>query len=96
MAQSKLRIMSPEEAVREYHVRTEIATRLSHEFRTPLTSIIGYAETIMCSPDLTAEQRDEFAALIKKEGERLVRLVTLIVEQSIQGSASQSDPSIFK
>ena len=96
MARAQSRSISLEEAVREFHARTEMATRLSHEFRTPLTSIIGYAEALLCCPDLSLDKRNEFAALIKAEGEKLAKLVNLIVERSIQENHSSSNPDYFK
>jgi signal transduction histidine kinase len=48
----------------------------SHEVRTPLTSIIGYAKTLR-RPEFAEDRsaRDEFLAAIERQGDRLHRLV---------------------
>ena len=46
---------------------------LTHELKTPMTSIIGYSESLL-KTKLTAEQRTEAAAYINRECGRLERL----------------------
>jgi signal transduction histidine kinase len=48
----------------------------SHEVRTPLTSIVGYAKTLR-RPEFAEdrESREEFLAAIERQGDRLHRLV---------------------
>ena len=56
------------------NVRKEFVSNLSHEFRTPLTSIRGYAETLLDEPcDSTAHQ--EFLPKIQKNAEQLSQMI---------------------
>ncbi|MEO0855623.1 MAG: two-component regulator propeller domain-containing protein, partial [Bacteroidota bacterium] len=57
--------------------RSMLMDNMSHEFRTPLTSIIGYAEILEVETD--AHLR-EFAAFILKGGRRLLRTLTALIE----------------
>ena len=56
------------------NVRKEFVSNLSHEFRTPLTSIRGYAETLLDEPcDSAAHQ--EFLPKIQKNAEQLSQMI---------------------
>lgn len=50
--------------------QSDLISEIVHEMRTPLTSIISYADLIM-RPALTAEQHRQFASIIRNEAERL-------------------------
>ncbi|MEG1004243.1 MAG: HAMP domain-containing sensor histidine kinase [Romboutsia sp.] len=63
---------------KSYQNQKEFFDNISHEFRTPLTSIIGFAYIIPKLRD--QEQIDESSYHIKKEGERLLGLVNEILE----------------
>ena len=52
-------------------LREKILSRVAHEFRTPVTSIVGYAETLLSEPAMPSEARREFIEIIKEEGERV-------------------------
>jgi two-component system phosphate regulon sensor histidine kinase PhoR len=55
-------------------VRTEFVANASHELKTPLTAIRGYAETLQ-SPSVEAEDRNRFADRIVEHAERMTALV---------------------
>lgn len=63
-------------------LKSEFISNISHELRTPLASIIGFSETIMSDPEMSAEMRDEFNGIILTEGKRLARLINEILEIS--------------
>ncbi|NLF34641.1 MAG: HAMP domain-containing histidine kinase, partial [Clostridiales bacterium] len=76
-------------AVKEYHlrrqeterIRQEFTANVSHELKTPLTSISGYAEMIengMAKP----EDVEEFAGKIGLEASRLINLIGDIIQLS--------------
>ena len=63
-------------------LRNDFVSNLSHEFRTPLASIIGFAETLLSDKDMPEEMRTEFDEIILQEGKRLAKLINDILELS--------------
>jgi len=61
-------------------LRNDFVSNVSHEFKTPLSSISGFAELLQKS-ELTAEQR-EYAEIIVYEANRLSKLSTNILRLS--------------
>jgi two-component system, OmpR family, phosphate regulon sensor histidine kinase PhoR len=59
------------------HMRTEFVANVSHELKTPLTSIKGFAETLKMVED--KETKDKFLDIIYVESERLTRLINDIL-----------------
>lgn len=56
-------------------MRREFVANVSHELRSPLTSILGYVETLLEDPPDDEEQRRRFLAAIVREARRMQRLV---------------------
>lgn len=54
--------------------RRELVANLSHDFRTPLTSLRGYAQQLRRASDLSAETRDAHLAAILANADRLTGL----------------------
>jgi len=54
--------------------RRDLVANLSHDFRTPLTSLRGYAEQLRSADDLSAETRRAHLDAILANTERLTRL----------------------
>ena len=54
-------------------MRADFVSNISHEFKTPVTSIRGFAKRLM-KDNLTDEQRTEYLEIIIYESERLTRL----------------------
>ena len=61
--------------------RNDFINNFSHEFRTPITSIRGFAKQLL-REDLTEEQRREYASIIVAESDRLSKLSTNILRLS--------------
>jgi PAS domain S-box-containing protein len=63
--------------------KTDFFTNISHEFRTPLTLLLGPAEDALGDPDqpLTPRQRDR-VELILRNGQRLLKLVNNLLDFS--------------
>ncbi|MCB2292265.1 cell wall metabolism sensor histidine kinase WalK [Clostridium algoriphilum] len=61
-------------------MRTQFVANVSHELKTPLTSIKGFAETLKYVDD--APTKEKFLNIINEEVERLTRLITDILTLS--------------
>lgn len=62
-------------------VRTEFVANVSHELKTPLTSIKGFAETLKAE-DIDKQDADRFLSIIEDEADRLYRLINDILSLS--------------
>ncbi|RKD26551.1 PAS/PAC sensor signal transduction histidine kinase [Caminicella sporogenes DSM 14501] len=56
-------------------MRTEFVANVSHELKTPLTSILGFVETLKNGAIDNEKVRDKFLNIIEIEAERLTRLI---------------------
>lgn len=71
-------------------VRQEFSANVSHELKTPLTSISGYAEMMELDMVRGKDDRIEFARRIHKEALRLIALINDIIRLSrIEDGAPQ-------
>jgi two-component system phosphate regulon sensor histidine kinase PhoR len=61
-------------------MRRDFVANVSHELQTPLTTIRGFAETLVEDPDLPAAERQRFLALILAEARRMSDLVRDLLE----------------
>jgi len=68
------------EVKRLENMRTQFVANVSHELKTPLTSIQGFAETLKYVDD--AQTKEKFLNIINEEAERLTRLITDILTLS--------------
>lgn len=70
-----------EQRLRSERMKTELITNVSHDIKTPLTSIINYADLIekeQCdNPTIT-----EYAGVLHRQSDRLKRLIDDLVEAS--------------
>ena len=62
-------------------IKAEFISNFSHETRTPLNGIMGYAQLLLADETLSVEHR-EFAGNILKSGERLLTLLDNILDIS--------------
>lgn len=65
---------------RELELRQEI-TNISHDLRTPITSIKGFSE-LLTDPSLSEEERKDFLTIIQKKIDNLTLIVDLFYELS--------------
>lgn len=69
------------EQAKSERLKTELITNVSHDLRTPLTSIITYSE-LLKSPDLTEEDRKAYVEIIDRKSKRLKVLIDDLFEAS--------------
>ncbi len=79
-------LMNETEKVERENLRREFSANVSHELKTPLTSISGYAEIIQGGL-VKDEDIKKFAGRIYKEAQRLIQLVedTIKISQLDEG-----------
>ena len=63
------------EHVRLDNMRKEFVADVSHELKTPITSIMGYADTLL-EGEYDKETQDKFLNVIASEARRMAKLVT--------------------
>ncbi len=75
-AQTSLLIAHDISAAEQLNItRSAFVANVSHELKTPLTTINGFLETLQDTPDLDADTRNYFIGLMQKEGERMLNLI---------------------
>jgi two-component system, OmpR family, phosphate regulon sensor histidine kinase PhoR len=63
-------------------VRRDFVANVSHEFRTPLTAIQGFAETLLAGAMDDPQHRERFLQIIVEHSRRLARLTEDLLELS--------------
>ena len=63
------------EIVKLENMRRDFVANLSHELKTPLTSITGFVETLKINDDINKDTRNHFLDIIEKESNRLKGLI---------------------
>ncbi|GGA51752.1 PAS domain-containing sensor histidine kinase [Kroppenstedtia guangzhouensis] len=63
-------------------MRTEFVANVSHELKTPVTSLRGFAETLLDGAAEDPDMRKEFLEIIQTESLRLERLITDLLDLS--------------
>ena len=71
-------------------VRTDFAANVSHELKTPLTSIKGFVETLMNGAIEKPEMAQKFLRIIMLEADRLTRVINDILSISKLESGEDS------
>ena len=69
------------EQMKSEHLKTELITNVSHDLKTPLTSIINYSNLI-CEEKTENEKITEYAQVLSRQSGRLKKLLEDLVEAS--------------
>ena len=64
---AKLRLMNKQ--------RNDILSAISHEFKNPVASIMGYAQTLQEDPDITPKIREKFLNKISSNGDKISQML---------------------
>ena len=80
----RLRLAREEEQQRRLReleeIRDEFVTFVSHEMRTPLTSILGYLECVLETPERLDSEQLHFLTTVSRNSDRLNQLVEDLVQ----------------
>lgn len=68
--------------------RKRFIANLAHEMKTPLTSILGFADILRISRTVSDDQRQEYAGIIVEEAKRLRTLSGKLMELITMGSTA--------
>ena len=78
---------SHKEQAKSERLKTELITNVSHDLRTPLTSIITYTE-LLKTPELAPEDRDSYIEILDRKSKRLKVLIDDLFEATKMASGN--------
>ena len=79
--------VAQKEQSKSERLKTELITNVSHDLRTPLTSIITYSELLQ-QDGLSADERDAYIDIIDRKSKRLKVLIEDLFEASKMASGN--------
>jgi signal transduction histidine kinase len=74
------------EQMKSEHLKTELITNVSHDIKTPLTSVINYVELL--KKDHTEEQGKQYLDVLDRQSQRLKKLTEDVIEASKASSGN--------
>ena len=83
---SDVAVVAAREQLKSERMRTELITNVSHDIKTPLTSIINYVDLLQYPH--TPEQEKEYLAVLSRQSARLKKLIDDLMEMSKAASGS--------
>ncbi|MFA6729660.1 MAG: HAMP domain-containing sensor histidine kinase [Eubacteriales bacterium] len=69
------------EKTKSERFRTELITNVSHDIKTPLTSVVNYID-LLKRGDITEEQKKEYISVLERQSSKLKKLVLDLVDAS--------------
>ena len=72
---------SAQKQIKAERFRTELITNVSHDLKTPLTSIVNYVDLLSAEP-MESEKRKEYIEVLQRQSSRLKKLLFDLVEAS--------------
>ncbi|MGH1437674.1 MAG: ATP-binding protein [Lewinella sp.] len=61
-------------------MKAEFISTVTHELRTPITSIKAFAKILAENPDLSNDRKNEFLNVLVSESERIARLINQVLD----------------
>ena len=80
-------IYSHSSQVKSERLKSELITNVSHDLRTPLTSIITYTD-LLKNPNLTVEERAQYVDVLERKSARLKTLIEDLFDVSKMASGN--------
>jgi PAS domain S-box-containing protein len=81
--------LAKEKAEAGDRLKTTFLNNISHEVRTPLNGILGFAE-LLTQPDLSDEEKSDSLAMLRQGSARLLNTITNYVDVSLLTSGNMS------
>jgi two-component system phosphate regulon sensor histidine kinase PhoR len=81
------------ERVKLENMRSDFVANVTHELKTPITSISGFVETLRLNENIDTQTRNRFLNIIESESDRLKRLIDDILLLSF---IEQKDNMIYE
>lgn len=81
--------ISVEREVAAQRMKSELITNVSHDLKTPLTSIISYAD-LLTGMELLPKEANDYARIIKQKGDRLKKLTNDLFDISKAESGDET------
>lgn len=75
------------ESLKSERLKTELITNVSHDIKTPLTSIISYVD-LLKQEDISNEKASEYINVLDNKSQRLKKLIEDLVEASKASSGN--------
>ena len=76
-----------QEQMKAEHLKTELITNVSHDIKTPLTSIVNYVD-LLKKEDIHSPNAQEYIAVLDRQSHRLKKLTEDLVEASKASSGA--------
>lgn len=70
-----------EERLKSERFKTELITNVSHDIKTPLTSLINYVDLLQ-KEDITENDRKDYLSVLERQSARLKKLIEDLIEAS--------------
>jgi signal transduction histidine kinase/CheY-like chemotaxis protein len=80
-AQTKMAYQEKEREQLQNRAKTQFFATMSHEFRTPLTAVLGYTELAL-TPDISPEKRLEYIRTIATSADYMLHLINDTLDMS--------------
>ena len=83
---SEVAVVAAREQMRAERMRTELITNVSHDIKTPLTSIINYVDLLKTAPN--QEAADQYLEVLGRQSQRMKKLIEDLMELSKASSGT--------
>lgn len=79
--------LAVEEKMKSERLKTELITNVSHDLKTPLTSIVNYVD-ILSKEDIQPDTAREYVDILVRQSQRMKKLINDLVEASKASSGA--------